>query len=245
MDEEYEVMNPLEEAPKGPKRQKSLLLDVSEIQTEDELHQALRQALELPQDLKTDWKTLLVFMSTYIVMPKRLEVKGWHALRENCPSGAKRFLRLMKDYERAPGTAPCQLRNLESPAPALFWAPDILLSAAIPVEIMGILVVFGQVGWKIALAALIIAIAVALESMVITGILATMQDRWWLSRTHKRWVVIRTVFTVALFGVAAGGFIRTVSLKGAGLAEGLALAAVVLILAAALGQFLIFVWKTR
>lgn len=245
MDEEYEVINTPVENTRKPKRLKALLLDVSEIKTEDELHQAICQVLELSEELKTDWKALLEAMSTRIVMPKRLEIKGWHALRKNCPKGAKRFLRLMKDYERAPGTQPCQLRNLESPPPALFWAPDILLSAAIPVEIMGILAVFGQVGWKISLAALIIAIAVALETMVITGILATMQDRWWLSRNHKRWVMIRTVLTVVLFVVTAVGFVRTVSAQGAGLSVGLALAAACLMLAAALGQALIFVWKTR
>lgn len=245
MDEAYEVMNASEENTPKPKRLKALLLDVSEIRTETELHQAICQVLELSEGLEQDWKALLEAMSTRVVMPKRLEVKGWHALRANCPKGAKRFLRLMRAYERAPGTQPCQLRNLESPAPALFWAPDTLLSAAIPVEIMGILAVFGQVGWKLSLAALLIAIAVALETMVIAGILATMQDSWWLSRKHKRWMAFRTVLTVVLAGIVTGRFIASAATQGAELADGLALAAACIMLATALVYAFIFAWKTR
>lgn len=231
---------------KEKKENKSVCtLDVSEVRSEEELHGKIREALELSETTEVNWQALVEVMSTRVKMPKRLNVRGLRTLRVHCPKAARRFVRVMREYERAPGSPECMVRDLDAPAAFVFWLPDILLLTALPVEVMVILVMFSKGGWKMAAAALTIAVLAAVATFTVVSFLSSGQDRWWVGPVHKKCVNFRAVAVLLLGVVVAIGFYKVLATQSIGVPDALALAAGVISFASTLLEAAVFVVKTR
>lgn len=232
------------------KRTGSLLLDVSDVTTEEMLCQKLRALFELKEETTANWQKLLEDLCAEAVMPRRLRLRGWKRMRKNCPKACKRFVKLMRDYEHAPGSEPCQLHDTEAPSALSFMVPDLILLLGIPVEIVAILVMYRasfaqNYIWLVILLTLAVALLSGAGALGISSTLSAENDHWWLGKVHKRFVQVSTLVTVLLFAVAAIGFYKVVATQSAGAVEVVAFIAAAVSLFCRQVQSLVFNWKTR
>lgn len=229
------------------KRQKTVTLDLRGVTTEAELHQRIQSALAscgMAKDSVESWEALWNGMVGQTQMPRRLELKGWGQFQTACPETAKKFLGLMDDYNRETHQLPCKVVFGDGLSPALFWGPDIFLFALLPVEALSLIGIVGRFGWKMAVIALFVAIALVTQVIVFTCVLSVMQPHWPVTKGHQWATGVRTLISFLLFVGCVVGLVVWAKL-GIRPEDGFSICAAALALAANGGYNLVLLRKRQ
>lgn len=229
-----------------PKRQKRVTLNLKDVTTEAAFYERMEAVLLDGTDSGNgeSWATLRTGMAHKVQMPRQLEVKGWREFQAACPALAKEFLDLIDDYNRDMPRLPCKVIFGDGLSPALFWGPDIFLFALIPVEVLAFVEIVGPFGWKLAIIALFVAIALVTQVIVMTCVLSVMQPRWPMTKGHLWAAGGRMLLSFLLFVGCLAGMVLEIN-AGVPPEDGFALCAAALALAANTGYHLVLLRKGR
>ncbi|MFD2216434.1 barstar family protein [Metabacillus endolithicus] len=80
------------------KKQSMITIDVSSINTSQELHLLLKEALELPNFYGENWDAFWDAITGLIELPVKIEFIGWESLEAKLPSDANVLLVCLNDF---------------------------------------------------------------------------------------------------------------------------------------------------
>ncbi len=78
-------------------RRESVMVDLSEVATREELHTALARALDFPDFYGRNWDAFWDAITGLVEMPRRLVLKGWSGLAERLPEEANAMRGCLED----------------------------------------------------------------------------------------------------------------------------------------------------
>lgn len=78
-------------------RKESVLIDVSNVRTDEELHQLLKVSLGFPNFYGMNWAAFWDAITGLVMLPKKIRFVGWITLEENVPKSAELLKKCFDD----------------------------------------------------------------------------------------------------------------------------------------------------
>ncbi|MDM5326901.1 barstar family protein [Neobacillus sp. CF12] len=89
------------------KRESMVTIDISNVQTANELHLLLKEKLEFPDFYGENWDAFWDAITGLISMPNKLVFIGWSGFEKKLPSDAKIMKQCFIDYNEEFPTLKC------------------------------------------------------------------------------------------------------------------------------------------
>jgi len=78
-------------------RKESVLIDVSNVRTNEELHQLLKVSLGFPDFYGMNWAAFWDAITGLVMLPKKIRFVGWITLEDHIPKSAELLKKCLDD----------------------------------------------------------------------------------------------------------------------------------------------------